>query len=61
MTATAVGAFLAAYDVTILDSKYATWPGAQREATAAPSPGARLSFQATAYCKGITTSAGTPV
>ena len=61
VTATAVGAFLATYDVTILDSKYATWSGAQREATAPPSPGARLSFQATAYCKGITTSAGTPV
>jgi 3D (Asp-Asp-Asp) domain-containing protein len=60
-TTAAVGAFLAVYDVTILDSKYATWPGAQREATASPSPGARLSFQATAYCKGITTSAGTPV
>jgi 3D (Asp-Asp-Asp) domain-containing protein len=61
VTAAAVGAFVAAYDVTILDSKYASWAGAEREATDPPSPGARLSFQATAYCKGITTSAGTPV
>jgi len=60
-TTAAVGAFVAAYDVTILDSKYATWAGAQRELTAAPSPGAHLGFQATAYCKGIMTSAGTPV
>jgi 3D (Asp-Asp-Asp) domain-containing protein len=61
VTAAAVGGFVAAYDVTILDSRYATWSGAQREATAPPSPGARLAFKATAYCKGITTSSGTPV
>jgi 3D (Asp-Asp-Asp) domain-containing protein len=61
VTAAAVGAFVSTYEVTILDSKYATWAGAQREATAAPTPGARLAFKATAYCKGITTSAGTPV
>jgi 3D (Asp-Asp-Asp) domain-containing protein len=59
--AVAVGAFVSTYEVTILDSKYATWSGAQREATAAPAPGARLAFQATAYCKGITTSSGAPV
>jgi 3D (Asp-Asp-Asp) domain-containing protein len=61
VTAAAVGAFVSTYEVTILDSKYATWPGAQREATAPPTPGARLAFKATAYCKGMTTSSGTPV
>jgi len=59
--AVAVGAFVSTYEVTILDSRYATWSGAQREATATPAPGARLAFKATAYCKGITTTAGTPV
>jgi 3D (Asp-Asp-Asp) domain-containing protein len=60
-TTAAVGAFVATYDVTILDSKYTAWAGAQRELTAPPAPGARLAFKATAYCKGITTTAGTPV
>jgi 3D (Asp-Asp-Asp) domain-containing protein len=61
LMAVAVGAFVSTYEVTILDSKYATWAGAQQELTAPPAPGARLAFKATAYCKGITTSAGTPV
>lgn len=61
VTAVAVGAFVSTYEVTILDSKYASWSGALREATAPPAPGARLSFAATAYCKGITTSSGAPV
>jgi 3D (Asp-Asp-Asp) domain-containing protein len=59
--AVAVGAFVSTYEVTILDSKYATWAMAQRELTVPPAAGARLAFKATAYCKGITTSAGTPV
>jgi 3D (Asp-Asp-Asp) domain-containing protein len=61
VTAMAVGAFVSTYEVTILDSKYAPWADARRELTGPPSPGARLAFKATAYCKGITTSAGTPV
>jgi len=32
-----------------------------REATALPSPGARLAFSATAYCKGETTASGVAV
>lgn len=60
-TALAVGAFVSTYEVTILDSKYASWTGSEREANTPPKPGARLSFSATAYCKGITTTSGAPV
>ena len=34
---------------------------ALRESTAAPSPGAKLVFEATAYCKGVTTASGATV
>jgi 3D (Asp-Asp-Asp) domain-containing protein len=61
VTAVAVGAFVSAYEVTILDSKYAAQAGELRETPVLPTPGARLPFSATAYCKGITTSSGTPV
>jgi 3D (Asp-Asp-Asp) domain-containing protein len=53
-TAVAVLAFVALYEVTILDSQFA----ALRETTAPPAPGARLVFTATAYCKGATTASG---
>src|SRR5215471_3459870 len=58
VTAIAIVGFVSTYEVTILDSKYAAQQAAQRETTAAPSPGARLSFSATAYCKGETTASG---
>jgi 3D (Asp-Asp-Asp) domain-containing protein len=51
-------AIVGLYEVTILDSEYAARQAALREATAEPAPGARLSFTATAYCKGSTTASG---
>ena len=58
LVATAVGAvsFAFLYEVTALDSKYAAKQDEQREETAAPAPGRRLRFSATAYCKGTTAS-----
>jgi 3D (Asp-Asp-Asp) domain-containing protein len=53
-TAVAAVTFASLYEVTMLDSKYA----ALRETTAQPSPGARLAFSATAYCRGETTTSG---
>jgi 3D (Asp-Asp-Asp) domain-containing protein len=57
-TAVAAAAFVSLYEVTILDSKYAARHRAPDETTARPSPGARLEFSATAYCKGLTTTSG---
>ena len=56
----AVGGFVSLYDVTTIDSKYAARQAELRESTALPSPGARLAFSATAYCKGMTTTSGVP-
>jgi 3D (Asp-Asp-Asp) domain-containing protein len=56
-TIIAIGGFVALYDATMLDSKDV----ARANATVAPEPpqaGARLSFTATAYCKGAVTAAG---
>lgn len=63
LVATAVGAvsFAFLYEVTALDSKYAARQEEQREETAAPAPGRRLRFKATAYCKGTTTASGVNV
>lgn len=58
VTVVAAAAFVSLYEVTALDSKYAARQAALRESTAIPSPGARLAFSATAYCKGLTTAAG---
>jgi 3D (Asp-Asp-Asp) domain-containing protein len=61
VTVIAVGGFVSLYEAKTLDSEYAVRrQGGLREATALPSPGARLEFSATAYCKGITTSSGVP-
>lgn len=60
-TGTAAVAFAFLYEVTILDSRYAARQAELREVTAAPSPGARLRFTATAYCKGTTTASGVNV
>jgi 3D (Asp-Asp-Asp) domain-containing protein len=60
ITAVAAGVFVAAYEVTIPDSQYAAWQHVTHE-TSQPSPGARLAFSATAYCKGIVTASGVPV
>src|ERR1700730_11239744 len=58
VTAVAAAAFVSLYEVTILDSQYAAHQAALLEALPAPSPGARLAFSATAYCKGATTTSG---
>ena len=46
------------YEVTVLDSRFAA---VQADDPAPPSPGARLLFSATAYCKGTTTASGVNV
>lgn len=56
--AVAVGGFMSLYEVTTLDSRYAARQAVLRETVALPSPGARLAFSATAYCKGATTASG---
>src|SRR5436853_2333574 len=61
VTVVAVGGFVSLYEVTALDSRYAARQAVLRENTALPSPGARLAFSATAYCKGLTTTAGVAV
>ena len=48
------------YEVTVLDSRFATVRGANTD-PAPPTPGARLLFSATAYCKGTTTASGVNV
>src|SRR5215475_4617506 len=61
--ATVVGAiaFVSLYEVTVLDSRYAARQATFREPTALPAPGSRLTYSATAYCKGITTTSGVAV
>jgi len=49
------------YEARMLDSQSAARQAAERELTARPAPGLRLRFDATAYCKGDTTAAGTSV
>jgi len=61
VTVVAVGGFVTFYEAKTLDSKYGAHQAGLREATALPSPGARLAFSATAYCKGIVTASGVPV
>jgi 3D (Asp-Asp-Asp) domain-containing protein len=61
VTVVAAAAFASIYEVTILDSRYAARQATLRESTAKPSPGARLAFTATAYCKGTVTASGAAV
>src|SRR2546423_525882 len=60
-TAVAACGFVSLYEVTALDSRYAARQAVLRETTAVPSPGARLAFSATAYCKGMQTTSGVAV
>lgn len=53
--------FVFVYEATIRDSRYAARQAMAREATASPMPGTKLTFQATAYCKGTTTASGVNV
>lgn len=61
--ATAAGAVTLAflYEATTLDSRFAARQVELRRETAPPSPGARLRFTATAYCRGTTTASGVNV
>jgi len=60
VTVIAAGAFVSLLEVTIFDAQNMPWlrPGVANDMTSAPSPGARLTFTATAYCKGLVTNAG---
>ena len=60
-TATAASAFVLLYEATVMDSRFAMHQSANREDTTVPAAGARLSFAATAYCKGTTTASGVNV
>lgn len=55
----AVVAFVLAYETRMLDSQYLSLQSVIGEPQ--PSPGARLDFNATAYCKGTTTASGVGV
>ena len=58
VTGVACVGFVLLYEATMLDSQNAARLAALRETTAPPSPGVRLAFNATAYCKGATTTSG---
>lgn len=57
----AAGSFALLYEATILDSQNAARQTALLQRTAHPAPGTHLAFQATAYCKGVTTASGVAV
>jgi 3D (Asp-Asp-Asp) domain-containing protein len=64
VTVVAAAAFVWLYEVTIPDSKFSMLPLALErflDPTAPPVPGARVTFSATAYCKGLVTSSGVAV
>ena len=50
--------FVLAYQATMFDSRFAARQEQMQQASAEPSPGARLQFTATAYCKGAVTASG---
>ncbi len=60
-TSLAAGAFFLLYQATVIDSRLATNETTAPGAFVAPQPGARLAFEATAYCKGHTTASGVNV
>src|SRR5690242_9566276 len=60
VTIVAAVAFVSLYETTMLDSRYVARFALSRDPSAVPVPGARLPFAATAYCKGMTTTAGVP-
>jgi len=64
ITLLAVGGFVWLYEVTIPDSKFSMLPLALErflDPSAPPVPGARVTFSATAYCKGLLTTSGVAV
>jgi 3D (Asp-Asp-Asp) domain-containing protein len=50
-----------AYETRMLDSGYTAWLAMVSSEDEAPAPGSHLVFDATAYCKGVTTAAGVNV
>lgn len=54
-------AFLLLYQATVYDSRRTTDLPDRAGGFVAPQPGARMSFHATAYCKGLTTASGVNV
>ena len=48
------------YEVTVLDSRFASGPAVEAGG-AVPAPGERMLFSATGYCKGTTTASGVNV
>jgi 3D (Asp-Asp-Asp) domain-containing protein len=58
LTAIAAAAFVSLYEVTMFDSENAARRAEARASTAVPTPGARLTFTARAYCKGDVTASG---
>jgi len=58
LTLVAAAAFVSLYEVTMLDSEHAARQSELRASTEVPSPGARVTFTASAYCKGEVTASG---
>ena len=56
-----VSAFVLLYEATVSDSRYAARQAELLDGTLKPVPGTRLTFEATAYCKGLTTASGVAV
>ncbi len=63
VTIVAAAGFIWLLEETILDSRFSMLPLTfeRPDPTAAPAPGARVAFSATAYCKGLVTSSGVAV
>jgi 3D (Asp-Asp-Asp) domain-containing protein len=61
VTTVAAVAFASLYEATSLDSRKVTRQLELRDSSALPSPGARLRFSVTGYCKGTTTASGVNV
>jgi 3D (Asp-Asp-Asp) domain-containing protein len=57
----AAGAFIWLYEVTIPDSRFSMLPLSFDGSAGRPAPGGRISFSATAYCKGFVTASGVAV
>jgi 3D (Asp-Asp-Asp) domain-containing protein len=55
------GAFASLYEAKAWDSKYVARLVTPADPSRPPAPGDRLTFSATAYCKGITTASGVAV
>ena len=56
-----VSAFVLLYEATVSDSRYAARQAELLDGTVKPVPGTRLTYEATAYCKGETTASGVAV